>query len=743
MFIKPSRIIFLGLILLLTTGKVLPAHAQVNAESQVLTFKALGYDDLRLRGLYGTNSLWIPFQSDWPVGNVEVELTYTASPLLHSQMAILTILANNQEVTSIRPVGDGQNHTIVFVIPSERHLADGITLTFDGHLRLTDEFCEDSFNVGQWLIIRNSSLVRVNLNDSSPAPNLTDLPHAIIVEGKGDNIPPVVFVLPEQPDETSLSVAAQVAGRLGENIQPDNLPLQVATPLSLTEDQKQNANLVIIGLNSDQALIQELASSMPVPPSADGFVSRDNLLIPATDGVVQIFNSPWNDRRHILLVSGNAEVGIKMAGQAFAHQPTFQSLTSSFQFIHTLVNRSDPAQGLPWVAPQTSFAQLGEFDRKVTGLGITDSYYIFHYPAGSMFMENARLRLHLAFSPALRTQNSYALVYINEVYIGSINANGEDEDSWVVLDLPVQKLNQLAREKYGSELNLKLSIANLLPSNNCEQIDKESSWTKIYADSYFQVGFSPVELPDLYFFPYPFASDLDQSSVRFILPDDPSPIELQTALSVAALLGNNLFTDLSIEIQRASEETAATLAGHHLILIGSPERNNLLGEVLAGTQTSLPLDVYQFLSAPQVGFFHALKSPWDPKMSVLAIYGDGEAGFDTAAGSIFENGRLVSESGSIALVRLEEEPVVIYREAGLPETQIIHPEVILPESDQQDGASSTPDTILATESNLATDDKTDSSTLTSTERLILLLTVLLIVLVATVALIRIAWRIRA
>jgi hypothetical protein len=743
MFIKPSRLIFLGLIVLLAIGNVFPAHAQENAESRVFTFKELGYDDLRLRGLYGTNSLWIPFQSDWPVGNVEVELTYTASPLLHSQMAILTILANNQEITSIRPVGDGQNHTIAFVIPAERQLADGISLIFDGHLRLTDEFCEDSFNVGQWLIIRNSSLVRVNLNDSPPAPNLADLPHAIVVEGNGDDIPPVVFILPDQPDETSLTVAAQIAGRLGKNIQPGNLPLQVATPLSLTDENKQNANLVIIGLNSKQALIQELASSMPVPPSAEGFVSQDNRLIPETDGVVQIFGSPWNVRHRILLVSGNAEAGIKMAGQAFADLSTFQSLTSSFQFVHTLVNRVDSAQGLPWVASQTSFSQLGEFDRQVTGLGITDSYYFFHYPAGAMLTEDARLTFHLAFSPALRTQNSYALVYINDVYIGSINANRGDEDSWVALDLPVQKLNQLAREKYGSELNLKLSIANLLPSNSCEQIDKESSWTKIYADSYFQLGFSPVDLPDLYFFPYPFVSVTNHSPVRFILPENPTPIELQTALSVAALLGNNLSTDLNIDMQRVSAKTAAALAGHQLILLGTPERNSLLGEVLAGSQTSIPLDLYQFLSAPQVGFFHALKSPWDPNMNVLAIYGDAEVGFDTASKSIFENGRLVNESGSIAMVRLEEEPVVIYREAGLPTPQVMHPEVLLPASDQQEGASSTPDTILATESNPAKDDKDDSSTLTSTERMILLLTVLLIVLVAAVALIRIAWRIRA
>jgi cellulose synthase subunit len=741
MFIKPSRLLMLFLVGLLASWNIIPAQAQTSTDVITMTFKDLGYDDLRLKGLYGTNTTWIPFQSDWPVGDVEVQLTYAASPLLNTQEAILTVLSNNEELTSIRPIGDGQDHTLSFIIPPDRQLSTGIQLTFDGHLRLTDEFCEDSFNTGQWLIVRNSSLVRINLSGTPPAPQLTDLPQAIMVQGEGEDIAPVTFVLPDQIDDLTLTVAAQVAARLGTSVTADNLPVRVAAASSLTREQRETSNLVILGLPGNQPLIGELLNSIPVPPTNDGFVSEDGLVIPAGDGVVQIFNSPWRPHGNILLVSGNDLAGLAMAGQAFVNEPTFQALTGSFHFVHSLVENEEIQQALPWRNPETSFSQLGEFDRQITGLGITDSYYLFQYPPGVVLDEGARLVLHVAFSPVLRTQNSYAVVSINDIYVGSINVNPTDGDTWVALDLPVRALNELARGSHARQLNVKFSIANLLPTNNCQQVDKNSSWTKIYADSYFQFNFSPVALPDLYYFPYPFVSLKNSDAVEIVLPDAPNTSELQNALTVAALLGHGSVADLNISLKRASAESPATLAKHQVILVGAPDRNPLVAEVLKGTQTSVPTDVYQVLAAPQVGFFHELTSPWDQQMHVLAIYGDTDAGFNAASDALYQYGKLTDESGSIALIRPEEKPVVIYHEAGLSQPEVVHPDVVLSETGSQSDEAGTP-AVSTAESNTAAANQPDAAGLNSTERLILIITVFLVILVAVAALVRIAWRIR-
>jgi hypothetical protein len=279
MSIKPSKLLIFLLTCMLVFGNFMPARAQGNVDVITLTFKDLGYDDLRLKGLYGTNTAWIPFQSDWPVGNMEVQLTYAASPLLNSREAILTILANNEELISVRPVGDGHDHTLSFVIPPKSQLPTGVNLAFDAHLRLTDQFCEDSFNTGQWLIVRNTSLVRIKLDGQSPAPKLTDLPQAIVVQGEGKNIAPVTFVLPDQPDDSILTVAAQVAARLGTAISTDNLPIQVATASSLTQQLKgEHSNLIILGTPANQPLIGELTRCSTCSSQSEaGFVSEDGL----------------------------------------------------------------------------------------------------------------------------------------------------------------------------------------------------------------------------------------------------------------------------------------------------------------------------------------------------------------------------------------------------------------------------------------------------------------------------------
>ena len=749
MQIRPYRLLILclGCLLLAMSIATSTIHAQEMSETAETTFAKLGYDDMRLQGLYSTRTLWIPFQSDWPVeGDVEIELTYIGSPLLHSRSAIVTVLANNEEITSFRPAGDGSEHTVSIAIPPALRLAEGTNITFAGHLRLTDDPCEDSFNIGQWLIIRNSSQVEINLARTLPPPELTDLPQALAIQAN-DEPAPIIFVLPEGADDLTLTAAARVAMRLGIGITADHLPIRVTTADSLMVEEKENANLVLVGLPDNQPLIGELGDLMPVPPTDEGFVSQDEVLIPATDGVVQIFTSPWHPRRHILLVSGNGADGLVMAGQAFADRETFQSLTGSFHFIRSLVDPLELVETLPWLTAQTSFAQLGESDRQATGFGITNVNYFFRYPAGVMLDETGQLVLHLAFSPALRAEGSYVEVSVNDIYIGAVDAATVDGNSWIAWDLPVQSLNELARKGFVRELNVQLSIANMLPVNNCEQVNGESSWATVYADSYFKLDFLPVDSPDLYFFPYPFVAPDSDIPVRFVLPGSPSAEELQTAFSVAALMGNQALTHINLDVIRGTTVRSQAYTGHHLILIGTTANNSALEETAMGMQTNVSDEIYQLFNAPQAGFFHALASPWDEGMAALAIFSATDVGFQAAAEALYQQGRLVGEPGSVAFIRVGEAPVVIYREAGLSQPQVVHPDIVLSEISYQGNMLAEPTATVAPDTDLEQGSVTIEAEitpgLTSTERLILVITAFLVILVTVAALIRIAWRIRA
>ncbi len=725
-----------------------PTDANVDQEIETTettaierTFADWGYADLRMRGLYATGSLWFPFQSDWPItGDIELELVYTASPLLNMDEAIFTVLANNLEVTSIRPVGDGLEQRLRVTIPASQRLPEGITLSFNGYLRLTDNFCEDSFNTGQWLLIRDSSTLTINTAVSAPTLQLSDLPQAMVVQS-ATNPAPLLFVVPDEADEVTLTTAVAVAKRLGTQINANHLPLQVATAASLTGRQKEQSNLILVGLPENNALIRELADDFPIPPTTEGFVAQDGVLIPATDGVVQLFRSPWHPRRNILLVSGNDAAGLEMAGQAFADEPTFRSLQGRFHFVHRLVDLPEPRQPRPWTTPLTTFAQLGQSDLTTMGLGLTDSFYFFPQPAGTLLdpSRNNQLLLHLAFSPALRAQTSYATVYVNDIYVGSVDAAATNDETWVAFDLPTQALNERLLRGETRELKVQLSIANLLPTNSCEQIDIESSWTKVYADSHFDVGFVPTELPDLAAFPYPFIDIQGGNPVQIVIPERPTRSELSLALSLAAVLGQQSIGDTAVDLRLATDETARTYADYQLITLGTPNRHPLLRQLIDDTLLTTPPDVYQLLGTPRNGFFQTLRPEWHEEQVVLAIFGETPQGFNIAAEAFYEQGYLVRETGSLALIRPGHDPVVVYREAGVFRPIITRPDLIAAEITPEPEATVLPEPQAPPEP----DEIREVTSLTNTEWLILVSTTFLVILVSIAALIRIAWRIRA
>jgi cellulose synthase operon protein B len=742
---KTILLLALSLVWLLTIS-LDQAPLQAQEETFSVTFSQLGYSDLRLRGLYGSASLWIPFPSDKPVtGPLLLNLTYIGSPLLNEDNAIVTVLANGVEVTSFRPVGNGREVTVPITFPMPPNAESGITLGFAAHLRLTDEACEDSFNVGQWLIVRNSSRLTTNLAAIFPAPELSDLPQALVVQGS-DTPPPILYVLPEDADETTLTTAVQVASRLGEGITPAHLPLRVKTAVTLTDADKRNSNLVVIGLLENNPLIEELIPQMPAPPDSGGFVSRDNVSVPDSDGVLQIFPSPWQESRNILLVSANATEGLAMAGSAFADQTTYQSLSESYQFINRLVVRPERALPLPWTTAQTSFAQLGEPTRELTGVGIIDTYYFFQLPPGAMLDNTAQLVLHLAFSPALSNERAYAEVYINDIYIGAVQAADARGNAWVALDLPEQALSELARTTRGRELAVKLSVANLLPVNNCDPINAESSWTKIYDDSYFQTNFDSVALPDLFFFPYPFVHTSVTPPTSLVLSARPTAEDLQMALSLAAVMGNQAITDLTLDVIKAETVTPEAYVGQQLALIGDLSSHPLLPEFAADVEIKVPTEVYQIFNDPRVGLYQTQASPWDEEMIALGVYGKGQAGARAAYSAFYKQGRLTDESGSLALIGPDQTAQVIYREAGLPQPQVFQPNIVVSEISSQPAPAT--EAVVAEETAVPTPDSSATETgstaggLSSTERTILVITAFIVVLVAATALMRIAWRIR-
>jgi hypothetical protein len=657
-------------ILLCLIAAIITLHpvTAIRAQDNVITLPLsnYGYGDLSLKGMYGAAAAFIPFQSNWVVDDViRVEATYIASPLLNRDRATLTVFANDMEVTSIRPVGDGEPHTLSFTVPSDRVRQDGILLRFQGYLRITDEECEETNNPGQWLTILRTSAVQISptLDEASPTLENT-LPDLVVrnVPTDAENVP-VVFVLPQNPNTATLTVAAQVAARLGSTADADNLPFEVITNLTgLTDELRNSANLVVVGTPDTQPMLQELADSLPAPFSADGFTSAEGETVPAEHGVIQILNAPWNAARKILVVSASGEAGLRLAGDSFRHTPTFVTLQGEYKFVRELSANPADYTGAPWTTPTTTFAQLGDRMREIRGTGIVDEYYSFRRPAGWILDEGSTLTLDVSFSPVLRASESYVSAFINDVFIGTLRTGQGIAMQPVTFALPVAQLNETPTGERPQNLTLRLSVANYLAETRCEQTHPETAWTRISPNSYFTTPHVYLTLPDLQAFPYPFVSDAaDAPTTTIIVPSEPTPDDLANGLSMAATLGRYATHGVNLALVTSADASQQTHGDSHLIVIGESARNPLVNDLSEGMVAVPDPAVYESLQNPQFGVLREGQSPWNAERVALLVYSASEAGVNEGVSALWKTVPPVSQPGSVAVVEDGKSPRIVYR----------------------------------------------------------------------------------
>ncbi|HLP82056.1 MAG TPA: cellulose biosynthesis cyclic di-GMP-binding regulatory protein BcsB, partial [Nitrosomonas sp.] len=564
-----------------TFSSVQPARAQ--AATLTLSFAKLGYGDLQMRSLLGAASIWIPTRSDWVLRETKVSLrlNYIASPLLISDSSTMTVSAAGSLLTSWRPITDGLPHTVEFDVPtSKMSVSDnGFVLTIQGYLIIDKELCQTTDDPGQWVKILNDSSVSFNPLVDTSTPQLEGLADEIVVKNSIDTPPPpVLFVLPENPDAVDLTAAGEVAARLSRESAKTRSRLikyNVETVSTLQADFLHTSNVVIIGDPTRNTLIQDLRDSLVTPLNGTAFTTTDSYDAPVEDGVIQLIPFPGVPDRRILIVSGGSPEGVAKAGSAFSDSPTFRSLAGKIKFVHAPEPVKESDMNPAWQEDKTSFAQLHFGTRMITGVGTYDEEYLLEFPPGWVLQPGSKLVLNIASSPALSSEQSHIAVFLNELPIGTVAIGENAQNNQVIFDLPVQQINVNPIGELPHKMIMRMSITNYLRRDRCLTISDASAWTQISDSSYFVTSHTFMTVPDLQAFPYPFVNDETKSTV-IIIPEKPTNEEIETALSLASTLGRYTPSDFALKIITADKATDADVHQSNLIIIGTPERNPLI-----------------------------------------------------------------------------------------------------------------------------------------------------------------------
>lgn len=132
-----------------------------------------------------------------------------------------------------------------------------------------------------------------------------------------------------------------------------------------------------------------------------------------------------------------------------------------------------------------------------------------------------------------------------------------------------------------------------------------------------------------------------------VIPDKPSSAELQSALTVAAGLGNLTSNALSLELIRDSELTEQQKSVTQIIFVGKASSLHQFNEL------SLPSPViagkFQ-LTDPDLGVIQMVDSPWNRSRVALVVSGNTDAGVIRAAQAISTGNFVPGTSPNLALV---------------------------------------------------------------------------------------------
>jgi hypothetical protein len=225
---------------------------------------------------------------------------------------------------------------------------------------------------------------------------------------------------------------------------------------------------------------------------------------------------------------------------------------------------------------ELTLGAMGYQDRTVSGPKSSTAYY-FSLPAYWEILDGSYITLDLEYKVRLSEGTAYHLSLL-EVQFNSQSLHIEELSAPTTRQLRVNlPANQfrLSEEPRANGIEIFFNV-----DAECEQALRSSMTIK--NTSVLHLVYKERPLPiDLNLFPKPIYQRwaLEPSHVRFVLPNEFDETDLRAATIIAAQLGQLTSSQLPISATLASEQPAYAIPGEHLIVVGSPDKNPMIGQL--------------------------------------------------------------------------------------------------------------------------------------------------------------------
>lgn len=304
------------------------------------TLESLGYKNETLSGI-GLNSVQYLFNASKEQLNSKdssIDLMYYHSGLVDYSFSSFSVELNNEIISSTAFTKETEQlSTLQVKIPPGILRFGENRLTVSARM-LTTTSCDATGFSDPWLTISDQSTIHLPATTptSSNTPSLLDLkffPNLFMTQSDlGD----VAFVLPKSASST-WKIAGQIAYELGRNSNPLLSNLRAVYADNVPQQILDENSLIVIGKSSTVPILSQINNQLPAPfDLASDTANESNMQViyripkGMSVGYLELLNSPYNVEKPILVLAGNSDDGLVMAGNALLLNELRNQLTGVF-----------------------------------------------------------------------------------------------------------------------------------------------------------------------------------------------------------------------------------------------------------------------------------------------------------------------------------------------------------------------------------------------------------------------------
>ena len=415
------------------------------SDPNVVTWELLGLSETNLVGPYDSLFFSFGLPADWKLiegASLNLSLGVSASTGIQNEFSTT---ATDQSLTN-GIIGAGTltvsiNETALIIIPIDQvgEIVKTIQIPTEAfasanndglvEVRIVLNSGTSCYNFDQMnVVIRTSSYFTLPHEFVQPSTNLINFPRPIYQNSFIPNS--ALLIISDQPSAAELQAALTVASGLGK-LSNGALTFDMVTVSKLTSEQELANHLIFVGKSASLPVLGQL--QLPLPFDKGQFqISGGG----PDDGLVEMVNSPWNNSKVILVVSGNTDQGTIKAAQAVS-----TGVFRPNEFPNLAVVQE--VQTIPVLTPQPTdqtLADLGYRGRLFESRGVGNVTYNFNVPPGWTVASDSHFELVFGHSALLDYNSSGIVVLLNNKPIGSVrmsDASASISTNKVLINIPV------------------------------------------------------------------------------------------------------------------------------------------------------------------------------------------------------------------------------------------------------------------------------------------------------------------